>query len=1074
MQSLCNIKLIPKNRGVIALICLVGAFSFNIVVWADNPVDVVITQPPRASSIIYGESLASSILTGGLFTGQKWKLSKITDGWWQTPTDPFINPSGLALDADGNIYVADSWFHEISKVTPGVEIMHLVSGGEYTGSPFYLYEGSFADGNNGVARFDNPRGIAFEIYDHNEIFGSSLNIFVADSGNNRIRLLRWKAVRDYSEQVLEWLVTTLAGSGSAGFADGTGMVARFNHPSGVALDTSSNLYVADTGNNRVRKINSAGVVTTLAGSGATGVADGLGTSAQFNGPEDVAVDSSGNVYVADTGNNRIRKINLASGVTTLAGGGLGSLVPIEFNSPNDVAVDTAGNVYVADTGKNRICKVTSDGVLTTLAGSDQAGFSDGNGTVAKFRSPEGVAVDASGNVYVADTYNNRIRKINSAGVVTTLAGSGAAGFADGTGTEAKFYWPKDVAVDQSGNVYVADYFNHAIRLVTSAGQVTTPAPAPTNESYWEYLMSQLYYSWYPEVVALDAPGNVYVKAGRGFFKLRSNGLMPLSYLGVEYGYTFKEEDDPASIPFKGPFGEVWFYDLTGIRGLAVDASGNVYVSESRDETVTGDPGVLRNRIRKVVLGDFGYSTSGYRFDGKVKTLVGKFGYDAMGKNIPAGFSDGKGAEARFNNPCGLAVDASGNVYVADKGNNRVRKVTPDGVVTTLGARQGLGEMVVNPQGFSDGTGTEAQFNNPTGLAVDASGNVYVADKGNKAIRLVTPAGKVTTLSVEDTDKSRWPFLIEDIAVDAFGNVYGGDIANHQIVKLTPEGGTFAFTYPTIKPSSGSSLQSVTFTPTDTVKYKAVTISVMVTVNKATPAISIIPTASAITDGQTLARSTLRGGTASVAGRFNWSVPSTVPSFGTTSQEVTFTPMDTANYNTATTSVSVVVNPAITSNLSAVTITLGANYSYQITGSGSPTSFGAIGLPPGLKLNAKTGLISGRPTRAGIFSVTLQAMKKGATTATATKVFTVVQVPTFSYPARINAQRNKNVNVRPKVAGSPAPSFSVVSGSLPPGLSLNASTAAITGTPTAVGSYPFTVRGSNSAGNTDRSTTIVVK
>ena len=212
----------------------------------------------------------------------------------------------------------------------------------------------------------------------------------------------------------------------------------------------------------------------------------------------------------------------------------------------------------------------------------------------------------------------------------------------------------------------------------------------------------------------------------------------------------------------------------------------------------------------------------------------------------------------------------------------------------------------------------------------------------------------------------------------------------------------------------------------------------------------------------------------MAGSFAWTTPSTAPAVGTTVQDVTFTPTDTANYNTATTSVSVVVNPAITSDLSAVTITLGANYSYQITGSGSPTSFGAIRLPPGLKLTAKTGLITGKPTKVGVFSATLQALKKGSTTATATKVFTVVQVPTFSYATRINAQRNKNVNVKPKVAGSPAPSFSVLTGSLPPGLSLNASTAAITGKPTTAGSYLFIVRGSNSAGNTDRSTTIVVK
>ena len=207
--------------------------------------------------------------------------------------------------------------------------------------------------------------------------------------------------------------------------------------------------------------------------------------------------------------------------------------------------------------------------------------------------------------------------------------------------------------------------------------------------------------------------------------------------------------------------------------------------------------------------------------------------------------------------------------------------------------------------------------------------------------------------------------------------------------------------------------------------------------------------------------------------------------GTPSTAGTFTSSISASNSAGTGSASlrITVNPVapppptglvITSDLAAVSVNLGASFSHQITASGSPTSFGAIRLPTGLKLNAKTGLISGKPTKVGTFSATLQALKKGSTTATATKVFTVVQVPTFSYAARINAQRNKNVNVKPKVAGSPAPSFSVVSGSLPPGLSLNASTAAITGKPTTAGSYAFTVRGSNSAGNTDRSTTIVVK
>jgi thermitase len=280
--------------------------------------------------------------------------------------------------------------------------------------------------------------------------------------------------------------------------------------------------------------------------------------------------------------------------------------------------------------------------------------------------------------------------------------------------------------------------------------------------------------------------------------------------------------------------------------------------------------------------------------------------------------------------------------------------------------------------------------------------------------------------------------------------------------------------------SGTPSSAGTFTSSISASNTAGTgsTSLRITIAKATPAIISAPTASAITYGQTLASSTLSGGSASVVGNFAWTMPSANLNLGTSSQGVIFTPNDRTNYNTVTTSVSVTVNQvtplAITSDISAVSVNLGASFSHQITASGSPTSFAAKGLPTGLKVDTKTGLMSGKPTKAGVFSATLQALKKGSTTTTATKVFTVVQAPTFTYAATINATKGKAFKVTPKIAGYPAPTFSILSGSLPPGMSLNASTAAITGIPTAVGTYPFTVRGSNSAGNTDRSTTIVVK
>jgi sugar lactone lactonase YvrE len=245
-------------------------------------------------------------------------------------------------------------------------------------------------------------------------------VFVADTGNNEIREITPAGV-----------VTTLAGSTSAGSGDGTGSAAGFNSPSGVAVDASGNVFVADSGNNKIRKITPAGIVTTLAGSGAYGSADGVGRSASFYGPVGVAVDASGNVYVADQTNNEIRKITPAGVVTTLAGSiaagsADGTSSAASFNNPSGVAVDASSNVYVADTGNNEIREITPAGVVTTLAGSGAYGSADGTGSSASFNDPFGVAVDASGNVYVADIYNFEIRKITPAGVVSTVVGSGSA------------------------------------------------------------------------------------------------------------------------------------------------------------------------------------------------------------------------------------------------------------------------------------------------------------------------------------------------------------------------------------------------------------------------------------------------------------------------------------------------------------------------------------------------------------------------------------------------------------------------------------------------------------------------
>jgi sugar lactone lactonase YvrE len=239
----------------------------------------------------------------------------------------------------------------------------------------------------------------------------------------------------------------------------------------MVVDASGNIYVADYGNNRIRKVTPSGVVTTFAGSGTSGEVDGTGTAAQFNGPYGLAMDSSGTIYVADRGGSRIRKITPSGVVTTLAGSTLGyndgTGSAAQFASPQGIAVDSAGTVYVASYLDMRIRKITPSGTVSTFVGvTSPAGYADGTGTAARFNYPNGLAVDTSDNVYVADSYNGSIRKITPDGVVTTLAGNGTIGFADGGGTSARFNDPMGIAVDDSGVVYVVDQNNHRVCKIT--------------------------------------------------------------------------------------------------------------------------------------------------------------------------------------------------------------------------------------------------------------------------------------------------------------------------------------------------------------------------------------------------------------------------------------------------------------------------------------------------------------------------------------------------------------------------------------------------------------------------------
>ena len=303
-----------------------------------------------------------------------------------------------------------------------------------------------------------------------------------------------------------WAATILAGqAGTSGSQDGAGGAARFQSPGGLAVDSAGNVYVADTGNNTIRKIGPAGAVTTLAGlPGSHGNLDSQDGAARFWAPFGIAVDRVGNVYVAEVANGEIREVSSAAQVSTLAGlagnpgtnDGVGDNA--QFRNPWGVAVDRNGTVYVADTSSSTIRKITPAGAVSTFAGlAGNSGSSDGLGGQARFCNPHGVAANGAGNLYVADTGNNTIRKITAQGMVSTVAGrAGSPGLADGAPGVSQLRHPQNLAADNAGRLYVADTDNLAIRVLTSAGAMTTLAVAGD--------------LGHPDAIAVDALGNIYI------------------------------------------------------------------------------------------------------------------------------------------------------------------------------------------------------------------------------------------------------------------------------------------------------------------------------------------------------------------------------------------------------------------------------------------------------------------------------------------------------------------------------------------------------------------------------------
>ena len=522
----------------------------------------------------------------------------------------------------------------------------------------------------------------------------------------------------------------------------------FDRTEGIAPDSAGGFYFSSSPENRVYRVAADGVLSLIAGTGTSGFSGdgGPAVSARLSYPGNLVVDGGGNLYIADWGNDRIRKVNTEGIISTIAGNGKerfegdgGPATSASLNGPRGVAVDPAGNVYIADRGNSRIRKVDTVGLISTIAGNGTSGFSGDGGlaTAASFDAWS-LAVDVSGNLYITDARNHRVRKVNAAGIISTVAGDGGDIFGgDGGPATATSVLPVDIFVDPGGNLYLADA-SYRVRKVNGDGIITTIACNGTSGFTGDGGPATAA-SCVPYRVARDSAGNLYVADGS------SKRIRKVSAAGIITTVAGRGTGQSS-----GDGGPATLAELIQPLGVAVDPAGNVYIADEGS-----------NRIRKV-------NTAGI-----ISTIAG---------NDTQGFSGdgGPATSASLNKPREVAVDLAGNVYISDAGNFRIRKVNPAGVISTVAGR--------GTSGFTGdgGPASSAQLV-PRGVAVGVQADLYIAD-GSLRIRRVDNLGLPRVGSfAQIASGAGWKTTIvlvnlSSIAVSARVNFYG-DSGNPLILPL---------------------------------------------------------------------------------------------------------------------------------------------------------------------------------------------------------------------------------------------------------------------------------------------------